>query len=74
MYRYKSEKGGQIKNTKHVRIIQERLRDSKKVIPKMTKCQYCAGNKCFFLTNFMATYFDSTAGGCISNWRVQLWR
>ncbi len=26
----------------------------------------------FFLTNFLATYYDSTAGGCISNWRVQL--
>ncbi len=38
----------------------------------MTKCQYCAGNKCFFcLTNFLITNYDSTAGGRISNWRVQ---
>ncbi len=58
---------------KSIRIIQASWRDSKKVIPKMTKCQFCAGNKCFFLKNVVATYYDSTAGGRISNWRVQLW-
>ncbi len=73
MYRNKSEYGGQIKNTKLFRIIQERLRDSKKVIPKITKCQFCAGNKFFFLKNGLVTYYDSTAVGRISNWRVQLW-
>ncbi len=55
-------------NIKPVCIIQNKLRDYNKSA-KMAKCTYCAGNKCFyFLTNLMATYYESTAGGRISNW------